>query len=87
MDRIVLAYAGGLETSAGISWLAGKYRAEVVTLTLDVGEGKALDDMRERALADRARFARTSSTFVKSSRATSCCRRFKPAPWAKAAIC
>jgi argininosuccinate synthase len=51
MDRIVLAYSGGLETSAAISWLAGKYRAEVVTLTLDVGQGSALDDVRERALA------------------------------------
>lgn len=51
MDRIVLAYSGGLETSAAISWLAGKYRAEVITLTLDVGQGAALDDVRERALA------------------------------------
>jgi len=51
MERIVLAYSGGLETSAAISWLAGKYRAEVVTLTLDLGEGQALDDIRERALA------------------------------------
>jgi argininosuccinate synthase len=51
MDRIVLAYSGGLETSAAISWLAGKYRAEVVTLTLDVGQGSTLDDVRERALA------------------------------------
>jgi argininosuccinate synthase len=51
MDRIVLAYSGGLETSAAISWLTGKYRAEVVTLTLDVGQGSALDDVRERALA------------------------------------
>lgn len=51
MDRIVLAYSGGLETSAAISWISGKYRAEVVTLTLDVGQGTPLDDVRERAVA------------------------------------
>ena len=51
MERIVLAYSGGLETSAAISWLAGKYRAEVVTLTLDLGQSPGLDDVRERALA------------------------------------
>src|SRR5262245_17343761 len=54
MDRIVLAYSGGLEESAAISWLAGKYRAEIVTLTLDVGQGQTLDDARERALASGA---------------------------------
>src|SRR5690606_35237736 len=51
MDRIVLAYSGGLDTSVAIPWLAEKYRAEIVTDTMDLGQGKALDDARERALA------------------------------------
>ncbi len=51
VDRIVLAYSGGLDTSVAISWLADKYRAEIVTVTMDLGQGKELDDARERALA------------------------------------
>jgi len=51
MDRIVLAYSGGLDTSVAITWLAEKYRAEIVTVTMDLGQGKELDDARERALA------------------------------------
>jgi len=52
--RIVLAYSGGLETSVAIPWLAERYRAEIVTVTMDLGQGKALDDVRERALASGA---------------------------------
>ncbi len=51
MDRIVLAYSGGLDSSVAIPWLADKYRAEIVTVTMDLGQGKDLDDVRERALA------------------------------------
>ncbi len=51
MDSIVLAYSGGLDTSVAIPWLAEQYRAEVVTVTMDLGQGKELDDVRERALA------------------------------------
>lgn len=51
MQRIVLAYSGSLDTSVAIPWLAEKYRAEVVTLTMDVGQGRELDDVRARALA------------------------------------
>jgi argininosuccinate synthase len=52
--RIVLAYSGGLETSVAIPWLAEKYRAEIVTVTMDLGQGKELDDVRDRALASGA---------------------------------
>ena len=51
MERIVLAYSGGLDTSVAIPWLAEKYQAEVVAVTLDLGQGKELDDVRERAMA------------------------------------
>lgn len=50
MDRIVLAYSGGLDTSVAVKWLADKYNAEIVTVTMDLGQGKELDDIRERAL-------------------------------------
>ena len=51
MQRIVLAYSGGLDTSVAIPWLAERYGAEVVAVTLDLGQGRELADVRERALA------------------------------------
>ncbi|HAK56551.1 MAG TPA: argininosuccinate synthase [Acidobacteria bacterium] len=51
MERIVLAYSGGLDTSVAIPWLAEQYDAEIIAVTLDMGQGKELDDVRERALA------------------------------------
>jgi argininosuccinate synthase len=54
MERIVLAFSGGLDTSVAIPWLAEKYGAEIVTVTLDVGQGRELVDVRERALAGGA---------------------------------
>jgi argininosuccinate synthase len=51
MKRIVLAYSGGLDTSIAIAWLAERYQAEVIAVTLDVGQGRELTDVRERALA------------------------------------
>ena len=54
MERIVLAYSGGLDTSVAIPWLAGKYGAEIVAVTLDLGQGKGLEDVRDRALAGGA---------------------------------
>jgi argininosuccinate synthase len=51
MDRIVLAYSGGLNTSVAVAWLAETYRAEVVCVTMDLGQGRELESVRERALA------------------------------------
>jgi len=51
MRRIVLAYSGGARSSAAISWLAEAYGAEVVALTLDIGQGGDLEATRDRALA------------------------------------
>ena len=51
MKRIVLAYSGGLDTSVAIRWLAEKHDAEIIAVTLDLGQGQELTDVRERALA------------------------------------
>jgi argininosuccinate synthase len=51
MKRIVLAYSGGLDTSVAIRWLAEKHDAEVIAVTVDLGQGQELTDVRERALA------------------------------------
>ena len=61
MPRIVLAYSGGLDTSVAIPWLAEKYDAEIVAVTLDLGQGKELEDIRDRALATGAVRAQWSS--------------------------
>jgi argininosuccinate synthase len=54
MERIVLAYSGGLDTSVAIPWMAEKYDAEIIAVTMDLGQGKELDEVRERALATGA---------------------------------
>jgi argininosuccinate synthase len=51
MERIVLAYSGGLDASIAIHWLAETFGAEVVTVTLDLGHGSELVEIRQRALA------------------------------------
>jgi argininosuccinate synthase len=50
-ERVVLAYSGGLDTSVAVPWIAEKYDAEVVCVTMDLGQGKELESVRERALA------------------------------------
>jgi argininosuccinate synthase len=54
MERIVLAYSGGLDTSVAIPWLAEHYSAEIIAVTMDLGQGGQLDRIRERALATGA---------------------------------
>jgi len=50
MTRIALAYSGSPDTSHAIEWLADVHAAEVVTLTLDLGQGRRLEAVRDRAL-------------------------------------
>ncbi|MEO8679531.1 MAG: argininosuccinate synthase [Vicinamibacterales bacterium] len=54
-ERIVLGYSGGLQSSLAIAWLTETYGAEVVTVTLDLGQGDDLADLRARALGLGAR--------------------------------
>jgi len=49
--RIVLAYSGGLDTSVAIPWLKETYNAEVIAVTLDLGQGRELAQIRERAVS------------------------------------
>ena len=49
-EKIILAYSGGLDTSISIKWLEEKYGYEVIALGLDVGEGKDLESIKEKAL-------------------------------------
>ena len=47
---VVLAFAGGLHASAASPWLIDTMGVEVVTVTLDVGQGHELGELRARAL-------------------------------------
>ncbi len=48
--KVVLAYSGGLDTSVLIKWLQQKYDADVITVTLDVGQKEDLGAIEEKAL-------------------------------------
>lgn len=48
---IVLAYSGGFRSTVGIPWLADRHDAEVVTVTLGLGQSTDLIEIRDRALA------------------------------------
>jgi argininosuccinate synthase len=50
-ERVVLAFSGGLSSTAAIPWISERYGVEVVTVTLDVGQGRELDGIREQAIA------------------------------------
>ena len=47
-EKVILAYSGGLDTSVAITWLKKDY--EVVAVCMDVGEGKDLDFIHDKAL-------------------------------------
>ncbi|WP_349409182.1 argininosuccinate synthase [Pseudalkalibacillus sp. SCS-8] len=48
--KVVLAYSGGLDTSVSIKWIQEKYGYDVIALGLDVGEGKNLEQIKQKAL-------------------------------------
>ncbi|MBB5174169.1 argininosuccinate synthase [Texcoconibacillus texcoconensis] len=48
--KAVLAYSGGLDTSVSIKWIQENYGYEVIALGIDVGEGKNLEQIKEKAL-------------------------------------
>lgn len=51
VNKVVLAYSGGLDTSVILKWLQDTYDCEVVTFTADIGQGEELDAVRPKAEA------------------------------------
>ncbi|MBL4600505.1 MAG: argininosuccinate synthase [Rhizobiaceae bacterium] len=49
INKVVLAYSGGLDTSIILKWLKTEYDAEVVTFTADLGQGEELEPARKTA--------------------------------------
>ncbi len=54
VQKVVLAYSGGLDTSVIVPWLKNNYRCEVVCFCADLGQEEELDGLEEKALASGA---------------------------------
>jgi len=51
VEKVVLAYSGGLDTSVIVRWLQQTYDCEVVTFTADIGQGEEVEPARAKAQA------------------------------------
>lgn len=51
INKVVLAYSGGLDTSVILKWLQDVYGCEVVTFTADIGQGEEVEPARAKAKA------------------------------------
>ncbi|MDX1336190.1 MAG: argininosuccinate synthase, partial [Gammaproteobacteria bacterium] len=51
INKVVLAYSGGLDTSVILKWLEDEYQCEVVTFTADIGQGEEVEPARAKAQA------------------------------------
>jgi argininosuccinate synthase len=49
-DKVILAYSGGLDTSVMVPWIGEKYNLDVVTFTVDLGQGEDIEQIRRKAL-------------------------------------
>ena len=49
INKVVLAYSGGLDTSVILKWLQENYNSEVVTFTADIGQGQEIKPVRNKA--------------------------------------
>jgi argininosuccinate synthase len=68
--RVVLAYAGDLVSSIALAWLLEHGEKDVATVTIDLGQGRDLNDVRDRALgigAARAHVIDARDTFAKEA--------------------
>ncbi len=50
VNKVILAYSGGLDTSVILKWLIQTYRCDVVAFSADVGQGDDLNRVEENAL-------------------------------------
>jgi argininosuccinate synthase len=54
VDKVVLAYSGGLDTSVILRWLIETYKCEVICFAADVGQAEELGGLEEKALSTGA---------------------------------
>ena len=66
-EKVILAYSGGLDTTAIIPWLKENFDYEVICVCADCGQGEELDGLQERALSCGASKLDRKSTRLNSS--------------------
>lgn len=54
INKVVLAYSGGLDTSVIVPWLKENYDCEVICFTADIGQGDDMEAVKDKALATGA---------------------------------
>lgn len=54
INKVILAYSGGLDTSVILKWLIETYECEVITFSADIGQEEELHEIREKARATGA---------------------------------
>ncbi len=54
MEKVVLAYSGGLDTSVCLKWLQEERHLEVVTFSAEIGQGLNFEELRSKALSSGA---------------------------------
>ncbi|HUZ03509.1 MAG TPA: argininosuccinate synthase [Thermomicrobiaceae bacterium] len=54
VNKVVLAYSGGLDTSVILAWIKENYGCEVIAFTADVGQGDSFEGLEAKALASGA---------------------------------
>ncbi len=50
IEKVVLAYSGGLDTSVILKWLIETYKCEVITFSADIGQGEELNQIEPNAI-------------------------------------
>lgn len=50
INKVVLAYSGGLDTSVIVRWLIEEYECEVICFAADLGQGEELDPLNKKAI-------------------------------------
>jgi argininosuccinate synthase len=54
VNKIVLAYSGGLDTSVILKWLQEQYNCAVIAFCADIGQGEEIEEVRQKAVATGA---------------------------------
>jgi len=68
IQKVVLAYSGGLDTSVILKWLVETYACEVIAFAADIGQAEELDNLEEKAIktgASKVYIDDLKETFVK----------------------
>ncbi len=55
VNKVVMAYSGGLDTSVAVQWIKNEYDCEVIAMVGDVGQKEELEPIREKALSTGAK--------------------------------